>query len=274
MSKTKQTEAENHSEDELVERFEKIIELLKELRSTFLRYIVVEAEGQIPSRLLAASVSYLCGAKGFLTMVFHGHKCSCFFQPGGESERIDWEFPEEGDYEPGYDLCCYEETLFSIWDYDTGYSLERGEDSKAVWCIDDFGDVNRLEDIAEKLDKLLLPVYQIKGYRFTAVEVAGALRPPESPKWMPSRVDWSYIKYLDEAIKTCETASRMADLAAKKPAEKEQNATPTKKSKLKPILYAIGGFVGFLAALFTCLGYLLGWLGPIKAFIYRIVLRK
>jgi len=45
MSKTKQIDAENRSEDELIERFEKIIELLKELHSTFLRYIVVEAEG-------------------------------------------------------------------------------------------------------------------------------------------------------------------------------------------------------------------------------------
>jgi hypothetical protein len=53
-----------------------------------------------------------------------------------------------------------------------------------------------------------------------------------------------------------------------------QKTTPTKKSKLKPILYAIGGFVGFLAALFTCLGYLLGWLGPIKAFISKILWPK
>ena len=168
-----------------------------------------------------------------MTIVFHGHKCSCFFQPDGESERISWEYPQEGDYEPDYDLCSYEETLFSIWDYDTGYSLERDEGSKAVWCIDDFGDVNRLEDFAKRIDKILLPIRLVKGYSLTTGSILNALRDGKT-KWMPGRVDWSYIKYLDKAIKTCEdmvtvnkisqTGDSADDLAGKKPAETEQNA--------------------------------------------------
>jgi len=156
---------------------------------------------------------------------------SCFFRANADSEEIDWQYPEEWDHEGDYDLRCYEDTLFSIWDYRTGHSIEPGEDSKSVWYIEDIGDANRLEDIGEKLDKLLLPVCQIKGYRFTAVEVAGALRPAESPKWMPGRVDWSYIKDLDGAIKKCETAPRMADLAGKKPAETGEKDAPVKPGK-------------------------------------------
>ena len=59
--------------NELIERFEKIIELLKELRSTFLRYAVVRVSGKIPSLLVEASFPDLCGAKGLLRIVFHGH---------------------------------------------------------------------------------------------------------------------------------------------------------------------------------------------------------
>lgn len=53
---------------------------------------------------------------------------------------------------------------------------------------------------------------------------------------------------------------------------------PTTREKRKGILIRIlkiiGAIVGFLAALFTCLGYLFGWLGPIKAFIYNILWPK
>jgi uncharacterized protein YegL len=55
-----------------------------------------------------------------------------------------------------------------------------------------------------------------------------------------------------------------------------QEITEIKKQKsgrIKRILKIIAAIVGFLAALFTCIGYLLGWLGPIKGFIFRIVCR-
>jgi len=44
-----------------------------------------------------------------------------------------------------------------------------------------------------------------------------------------------------------------------------------KRRIVKQTFYVTSAIVVFLAALFTCLGYLLGWLGPIKAFIYRIL---
>jgi hypothetical protein len=53
-----------------------------------------------------------------------------------------------------------------------------------------------------------------------------------------------------------------------------QNVTETVEKKIggvKKTLKIIAAIVGFIAALFTCLGYLLGWLGPIKGFIYRII---
>jgi len=56
----------------------------------------------------------------------------------------------------------------------------------------------------------------------------------------------------------------------KKPEETEQK----KKGILRRLLKIIVAIVGFLAAMFTCLGYLLGWLGPIKAFIVKILWPK
>jgi hypothetical protein len=55
---------------------------------------------------------------------------------------------------------------------------------------------------------------------------------------------------------------------------KIQEITLVEKQKsggVKQMLKIIAAIVGFLAAFFTCLGYLLGWLGPIKEFIYKIV---
>jgi hypothetical protein len=55
----------------------------------------------------------------------------------------------------------------------------------------------------------------------------------------------------------------------------EQPVTEEKKGKsIKKLLKIIAAIVGFLATLFTCVGYLLGWLGPIKSFIYKIVIGK
>jgi len=55
---------------------------------------------------------------------------------------------------------------------------------------------------------------------------------------------------------------------------KEMGTKDKKSGGVKKILKIIGASVGFLAALLTCIGYLLGWLEPIKAFIYRILWPK
>jgi len=52
---------------------------------------------------------------------------------------------------------------------------------------------------------------------------------------------------------------------------KQTEIEEKKSGSVKKILKIIVTIVVFLAALFTCLGYLFGWLGPIKTFIYRIV---
>lgn len=66
------------------------------------------------------------------------------------------------------------------------------------------------------------------------------------------------------------------DASIHKQAGTEQNKSPTKCRGiwiwLNKIPRWIYGLVVFLAALLTCIGYLLGWLGPIKAFMYKIVM--
>jgi len=40
---------------------------------------------------------------------------------------------------------------------------------------------------------------------------------------------------------------------------------------VKKLLRVVGGLVAFLAALFTCMNYIFGWLQPAKAFVWRIL---
>lgn len=51
----------------------------------------------------------------------------------------------------------------------------------------------------------------------------------------------------------------------------KQVVQSARKERKWRIVKTIFYLIGVLAALFTCLGYLLGWLGPIKEFIYKIV---
>jgi len=74
-----------------------------------------------------------------------------------------------------------------------------------------------------------------------------------------------------------ETKNLLKDKSAisKKPASFQENIGIKEKNKgiLKKIPYWIYILTLFFAALLTCL-YYLGWLEPIKAFIYRIVIHK
>jgi len=96
---------------------------------------------------------------------------------------------------------------------------------------------------------------------------------PNNEEWVESK--WSEITkgyycgsrdiqtHIELSLKRVE-----ADLWPEKPAKTKQN--PTKRGRLKPILYTISGLVVFLAALLTIF-HLLGWLEPIRAFISNIV---
>jgi len=104
----------------------------------------------------------------------------------------------------------YERLLFSTWSYDTGFTLDRDESSEAVWYIDDQSTADRLEDITKKVSKILNLVTEPKGLAFTAACTIGTVR-NHNPKWKPGRVDWSYIKELDERISDLEdTLERLA----------------------------------------------------------------
>lgn len=87
---------------------------------------------------------------------------------------------------------------------------------------------------------------------------------PDSP------APWIAREYAADLAKTLRSIMEKSreDSAPEKPAETRQN--PTKRGRLKPILCAISGLVVFLAALLTIF-HLLGWLEPIRAFIYNIV---
>jgi hypothetical protein len=198
------------SQKELSDRFREIKKLLCELRETFLRWVVIESDGVVPGGLLTTEIGQdLDGKRGLLRVVFHGDKCGCFFKLE-KGKQVHWKNFEADS------LSAYEEIVFSIWDYSTGSSLEkRSEFSTAEWYVDDQGTANRFEDIASKIDKLLVPLHDREDQAITVATISRATRNLEQPKWKPSRVYWGFVKNLDEAIQLCETKMSVTDVKEK-----------------------------------------------------------
>jgi hypothetical protein len=82
--------------------------------------------------------------------------------------------------------------------------------------IEDFGDANRLEDIAENLEQVVTSMDDW----FTSVGVMYQIRNGK-PKWMPCTVGWYYVRRLDEEIKDLQVQLRRS-------VEKTQIAPETK----------------------------------------------
>lgn len=217
----------NAGKDELSHRFYKSIELLKEFRSTFLRWAVVESEGKLPSVFLSEDCAELEGATGILEVVFHGKKFSCIFKPQFEVEELRWTSPDEEEY----DLSEYERLLFSIWDYGTGHSLERNEHSTAVWYIDDQATADRLEDIAERVSETLNTITKPKSLAWTAASTIATVKNLK-PKWKPGRINWFYIRTLDEHLHDLESTLNRLSVST----ETEQKPTPTKRRGIRACL--------------------------------------
>jgi len=116
---------------------------------------------------------------------------------------------------------------------------------------------------------------------------------PESDTWADGRWCWlrvwsddrnkQYKGIYGDSVQEAETIrteiqlalERVQDDLAKLPAETEPGTTTSSKcrvvwTRLKKVLYVIGGIVAFLAALLTCL-YYLDLLDQTKDFIYKIL---
>lgn len=187
----------NIDDYELSHRLSKSLELLKEFRSAFMHWAIVESEGKFPSAFLEFDIEELEGATGILQLNSHPRtgRISCRFKPQFGGEELSWTH-----YETGYDLSEYERLLFSTWSYDTGYALDRNEKSEAVWYIDDQAIADRLEDIAEKVDELLNTIDDPLSTFYAVISTVKN----HKPKWKPGRVSWYYIKELDERIRELE----------------------------------------------------------------------
>lgn len=118
------------------------------------------------------------------------------------------------------------------------------------------GFIHRIYNRMEKISRTL----QVKGY----------------PKNISRENIIEKFSKMEERLKEHYDAALLSiskDENTNKNLHQESNDSIYKKW-YETMLAKIAGGVIFLAALFTCLGYLLGWLGPIKAFIYRIFTTK
>ena len=158
-------------------------------------------------------------------------------------------------------LADYIDMLGDIWP-EGGYS----------WLIEKPEHIVLLNKKANVISGLSEPLLSIKEYRGVVAKVRAIVRCNGGQWTDKSNFVWPSLEEIDEIVKELESA------VAPKPAEAEHKATLSKVRRiwalLKKIPHWIYGLVIFLAALFTCIGYLLGWLGTIKAFIYRVVMGR
>jgi len=125
--------------------------------------------------------------------------------------------------------------------------------------------VSYLEKAACDVNKLLSPLVQIKSSKKYIEEVAKILR-NGNPKWMPCTVQWTYIKELDELIKSFENIPKEEMISTVIEQETKETKTDQKAvtiqqrifNQVKRIPHWIYYFVGFLAALLTIFHYV-GW---------------
>lgn len=197
--------------DRLCQQVRRGIELLRELRFTFFRWLEVESEGTAGGAFLDDAPYQVLTAEGTLSINFLGRGgYNCWFKSDGAVDRDNWQSSEP------YDLDQYEELLFSGWAYDTGLAINSEYPSKAEWLVGDPGDANRLEDIAARIEEALLPVTRREGVGRIASEAIRRARNGK-PRWRPCRVEWTYIMQLDEQIKDLESALKWLAVGDKKP---------------------------------------------------------
>lgn len=187
-------------EDVECRRLSEGVRLLREFRSTFMSCATVESEGIFPWAFWDFDKTKLGGATGILYLNAHPAtgKISCRFIPKLEGEEQSWTH-----HETDYDLNEYERLLFSTWSYDTGYALNRNEESRAVWYIEDQAFADQLEDIAGRIDNLLNAMHEVWGLPSHVHSAMVAVR-NHTPKWKCGRVAWHFVMELDRCIRDFE----------------------------------------------------------------------
>lgn len=195
-SKTTSKEPDPH------QQIQNIVEALKKFRTTFLEKAFVKGTCALPETFTRLFECF--GGYGEITVWWDRTRYYCDFQKT-DGANAAW-------CSPGYDevvteenvvkLEDYEEMLFSFWSYAKGRPLDvsHGGDKRCSinWQIKaDAASV--LEKTARDIDRLLLPLSDVRGCEKYADKVAKVLR-NGNPKWRPCRVQWTYVKELDEMI--------------------------------------------------------------------------
>lgn len=224
------------------DRFSQLKTLLIELQNTFLMRAEVRTFGKVPELLWDDGFDYKNhgNESGDLRVWYVGRKCHCEFNTQNCNAE-GWNTPCDK-----IDLEEYKNILFMIWNYHTGYPLEKGCAGPATWLIVDSADANWLEHISQQIEKLLAPLRTGKEWFFTTSAISRAVR-PEEPQWMPGVVEWHYLKIIDEGIKACndalmaiETDSLILTSLETKDNEKQFNGMPPLTATEINILEALG----------------------------------
>jgi len=144
-----------------------------------------------------------------------------------DSETIEWKIDWSLELS-GLSLGDYEDTLFSTWSYATGEHIGlREAETKAYWLMTHTGVIaNRAHYAIETIFPLLVN----EQYK-TLAERAIKVIMNDLPKWYPRKVQWSYIKELDEIIRDFEYTLRLDALKRNIGSWREDNLTDIKRTK-------------------------------------------
>jgi hypothetical protein len=217
----------------ITDYYEELKIWLNEFRNYFFEFTVVEAQGKLPYIFEPDEGLDLKQDIGQLTIFYYRKTSTCRFKAQGGKE-ISWKNPVAN-------LEQFERLLFGTWCIDDGKSLESYEDSNAVWCLNDPNEADSLDELASRVETLLLPLFKDNNYKPIATRAIHVIRNGQ-PRWRPGRVQWSYIKDLDSVIKELDIATKMKLVVSEQSKETKKGDKPSKqdiKSGINPLIETI-----------------------------------
>ncbi len=136
-----------------------------------------------------------------------------FSSPKGT--KVEWEVNFQEDLiDSSESLKKYERFLFATWSYSTGEHLVcEIPDKKAYWFPCNVSNMRGLSETADFLAEtaLRLLIHENQAYKDLARRILAVVR-NNQPVWWPGKVQWSYVKELDEVIRDIQFAAQLHDL--------------------------------------------------------------
>ena len=139
----------------------------------------------------------------------------------GTRKPLEWHVDDTG-------LLNYAERLKQIWDRDTGRPRSSGYEGAAAWEVYHLDGIEKLEESADKICRLLRGLASMNKYKELAKSILEIVR-NESGRWETCKVPWVYLKKLDWVIAKLKEMPKQHKISKSKPPGTEHNIKPPEK---------------------------------------------